>query len=143
MSRTFALCAVLLGVVAGCGGAQRPAEEPAARPVEVSVDARRVGASLYVVVTGIGRDHLAGERIEDPGAWQVTASAGGQALEAVVNGSAKIERRPNGDPLSRRWDVVVKFSVGFAMPVQAAEVAIAVAAPGQPAQSFIVDAGSS
>lgn len=142
MSRTAIVSGWVLLLLIGCGGAQEPGEIAGPGEVEVSVDARRVGTALFVVVTGIGRDHLAGERIEDPEAWQVTARADGATLERVVNGSAKVERHPNGDPHSRRWDVVVEFSMGFAMPAAAEKVAIDVVAPGSPPRSFIVDAGS-
>lgn len=128
-----------------CGGAAKQPEPAAPRvrnssherlhtpvPVEkvdIEIGAERSGHSLVVQVQGIGRGHESGGVLEDPKAWQVTATHGAAPLRQVLAGPAKVSRAPAGAALGNQWDIEVRFMVAFALPDRAGPVEVKVLAP--------------
>ncbi len=129
--------------LAGCGGSDTPATNPAAdnasrerlsrdAPVErvdIEIDAKRSGHSLVVDVHGIGRGHQSGGPLEDPKAWQVSATHTQAPLKQVLAGPAKVSRAPAGAALGNQWNIDVQFMIAFALPDRAGDVEVTVRAP--------------
>lgn len=101
-----------------------------AEPVSFSVAGTRLGSAVVLEITGVGRGQLEGQAFEDPDSWLISCSVDGRRLQRVVNGSARLERLPVGPPSANRWDVTVKYTVGFALPRAVAGVEVDVVAPG-------------
>ncbi len=131
---------LLLVLVASCGGSEAapvssPSRSPATpsaavvRPIELEVQGTRVGQSVRLDVTGIGRGHLEGGIFEDPSTWSVRAFADGHPLQHLVNGPVQVARDPAGRADGDQWDITVRFSMVFAMPEQSREVEVQIAAP--------------
>jgi hypothetical protein len=120
-------------LVVGCGGAQpnggRQAGAVERQPIEIDVAARRAGTALHIDVTGTGRGHAEREAFENPERWVVRVRAGDLDLRRVLNGPARIAREPVGHPRFGQWDVVVRFSLAFALPADATAVRVYVEAP--------------
>ena len=116
-------------VSAGKAALKPPAELP---PVEIDVAAARVGNSVRLDVTGIGRFRRAPAAMEKPENWIVHALAQEQMLPRVVNGSVKVERFQVGDPSADLWDVEVRFSMAYSIPADASEVLVRITAPDTP-----------
>ncbi len=130
---------------AACGGSaaspapERPSEDNSSReklaraaPVEkvdIEVGAKRSGHSLVVNVHGIGRGHQSGGPLEDPKAWQVTATHSASPLKQVLAGPAKVSRAPAGAALGNQWNIEVRFMIAFALPDRAGKVVVQVQAP--------------
>ena len=149
------LVAAVLFLATACGGSSAPAEPviagPAARPavaraapvarqpVEVSIEAQKLGQSLRLDIAGVARGHGEGEAVEDPDQWRVSAESGGEALARMVNGPVRVDRQPVGDVYSNRWDVHVRFSVAFAIPENAREVRVRVEPPQSEAVDLLID----
>ncbi len=107
--------------------APAPKPDPGA-PLQVQLAAKRTGNAVYLDVVGTAQRHPEGRPFEDPASWRITARSGGQVLDRVVNGPVEIERQPL-DRESTRFDVVVRFSVAFAIPEDASSVDVQVSAP--------------
>ena len=105
--------------------------QPATRTdsIEVAVEGKRVGSSLQVGVTGLGRARVAGGAFEDTRQWNVVATYQGQQLQRVLNGPTRVSRTPVGDVRGSRWDVSVAFSIGFALEHHAEQVEVTVTPP--------------
>jgi|GEM_PF-4429138 len=102
-------------------------QEP--RDTRISIETQKTGASVQVDVTGRGLRYRAGEAFERSDRWHVAASADGVPLRRLLNGPARVERRPtDGD--DRLWDVTVAFSVAFAVPEGTSSIDVVVAEPG-------------
>ncbi len=109
------------------GAAPAPRPDPG-EPMQVQLAAKRTGNAVYLDVVGSAQRHPEGRPFEDPASWKITARSGGRVLDRVVNGPVEIERQPL-DRESTRFDVVVRFSVAFAMPEDASSVDVQVTAP--------------
>lgn len=107
---------------------------PKAQPVSFEVSANRVGSAVVLNIVGVGRGQLEGQPFENPATWSITCRANGRSLQRVVNGSARVERVPVGPVSANRWDVSVRYTVGFAIPAGATRLAVDIDAPG--AQPF-------
>jgi hypothetical protein len=148
------LAAVILSCF-GCGGSSAPVDPvivgPPSRPavprvaavarepVEVSIQASKLGQSLRLDIAGVARGHGEGEAVEDPTRWQVSAESGGAALARMVNGPVRVDRQPVGDTYNNRWDIHVRFSVAFAIPQDAREVRVRVEPPGSEPVDLLID----
>ena len=142
--------ALLLFAFAGCGGgSQTPASERGSRggmahldrragspravpvlPIEVQVSPKRSGGSLEVAIEVIGRGHGQGEAFEDATGWDIVAiDHRGQELRRIMNGPGHVERAPVGSEDGSQWDVTVKGTVFFALPMDVQHVAVRVAVP--------------
>jgi hypothetical protein len=97
--------------------------------VDIEVGAERSGHSLVVQVHGIGRGHASGQELENPKAWQISASYGESPLRQVLAGPARVSRQPTGAAMGNQWDIEVQFMVAFALPDRAGKVAVRVQAP--------------
>lgn len=153
--RALGILTFVMTLAVGCGGAAEPAETvivgPAARPgvarvaavarqpVEVSVQATKLGQSLRLDIAGIARGYGEAEPVEDPTQWQVEVESEGQALARMVNGPVRVDRQPVGDDYNDRWDVHVHFTVAFAIPEHAREVRVRVAAPESDPVDLLID----
>jgi hypothetical protein len=147
--RCAALAAALF-LFAGCGGgSQAPASAQGSRggvahldrragapravpvlPIEVQVSPRRSGGSLEVAIEVIGRGHGQGEAFEDAAGWNIVAiDHRGQELRRIMNGPGHVERAPVGSEDGSQWDVTVKGTVFFALPLDVQRVAVRVAVP--------------
>lgn len=152
--RAAGLVAVVF-LAASCGGSSSPAEpviagsatRPAVaraapvprQPVEVSIQASKLGQSLRLDIAGVARGHGEGEAVEDPTQWRVSAESGGELLARMVNGPVRVDRQPVGDVYGNRWDVRVRFSVAFAIPEDAREVRVRVEPPQSEAVDLLID----
>jgi hypothetical protein len=149
IDRLAALSAALL-LLGACGGgsqapttvrgsrsdlahADRKAGSPRAvpvRPIEVQVSPKRSGGSLEVAIEVIGRGHGQGEAFEDAAGWNIVAiDHRGQELRRIMNGPGHVERAPVGSEDGSQWDVTVKGTVFFALPMDVQRVAVRVAVP--------------
>jgi hypothetical protein len=154
--RASGLVAAVLVLAASCGGSSAPADpvivgpstrpavarsaEVVRQPIEVSIQASKLGQSLRLDIAGIARGHGEGEPVEDPERWRVSAESGGEVLARMVNGPVRVDREPVGDAYGDRWDVHIRFSVAFAIPEDAREVRIRVVPPESPPVDLRIDA---
>lgn len=110
------------------------------QPLEVDVRAKRLGGSLHLDITGIGRGRLEGESFEDPTAWQVEVVQSGMLLKRTVNGPVSVAREPVGRATGNRWDVVVRFSVNFMIETESLPLEVRVHPPDERASKIRIDA---
>lgn len=94
------------------------------------VSANRVGSAVVLNIVGVGRAQLEGQPFENPATWSIECRANGHPLQRVVNGSARVERIPVGPVSANRWDVSVRYTVGFAVPARVTRLAVDIDAPG-------------
>jgi hypothetical protein len=141
-----ALAAFLAGLAA-CGGANPaspsvqpersaalPARSPAPppeplEPVEVQVQATRVGNSVRLDITGVGRRRPERHAMEYPRNWTILVKVGEEILERTVNGSVRVARHPVGRVDSGLWDITVMFTVAYAVPGPAKAMIVRIQAP--------------
>lgn len=132
-----ALGIVLLGLLVACGGsstgaphgARRGARSPEPEPIEISVQTTRLGGSVRVDITGVGRRRPERHAMEEPRNWMVRAMAGDQILKRMVNGSVRVARNPIGRGDTGFWDITVVFSMAFAVPLDARAMTLHILAP--------------
>lgn len=114
--------------------AAKAAEAPPKKPEPVKVDVKlvRIGDSVRLDVSGVGRHRHARDAMERPDNWLVHLLADDQMMPRTVNGSVKIERFEVGNPALQRWDIEVGFSVAYAIPAEAKELTVRITAPDSP-----------
>jgi hypothetical protein len=137
--------AALLAGLAACGGASSPDSSarpagpagapeatPAAEPPEpvaIQVQGVRVGDSVRLDITGVGRRRFERHAMENPRNWTIVARIGEHILERTVNGSVRVSRHPVGRVDSGLWDITVVFDVAYAVPGKAKTMTVRIQAP--------------
>jgi hypothetical protein len=97
--------------------------------VELTLRARRVGASLSVEVEGRSAIRLDDRAFADPKQWRVRVENETGELQRLVNGPSKVAREQVLVDGEKRWDTVVTFNVVYAVPEVADRVDVSVSAP--------------
>ncbi len=98
-------------------------------PAQCSVSATRVGSAVRLAIVGDARGHTEDGPFEKPDSWNIRCWLGTKELRRVVNGSAKVRRRPVGAMDQQRWDVTVNYSVAFEVPASAAKIRVKIEGP--------------
>lgn len=118
------------GHVSAAKAAEHPPDKPT--PVEVDFKLVRLGNSVRLDISGVGRHRPAKHAMERPDNWIVHLLADKQLMPRTVNGSVKVERFEVGNPANKLWDIEVGFSMAYAIPSDAEELTIRITAPESP-----------
>lgn len=146
-----------VGIAAGCGGAAHTPDSPSRtaperrvalaptvapvrpEPLELDVQARRMGGSLNLAIVGTGRGRLEAESFEEPERWSIEVKQAGLSLKRTVNGPVSVARNPVGKHADNRWDVTVRFSVSFLMDTDTLPLEVTIVAPNEPPASVTIE----
>lgn len=109
------------------------------QPLELDVQARKMGGSLNLSIVGTGRGRLEAEGFEVPERWTIEVTQAGTSLKRTVNGPVSVSRNPVGKHADNRWDVTVKFSVSFNLETDVLPLEVTIVAPNERPASVMID----